>query len=134
MKQLDQRAAAYCRRIGRKLPFGGQRKQDYLQSLQEDVGRYLSAHPWAKPEELAETFGTPEQIAVAFLSEMDDKEIYLRISARKRVVRLVFSGLVLALLLLSAALVYMILRNEQDMDGHFIITQACGCLQGRIGL
>ena len=134
MKQLDQRAAAYCRRIGRKLPFGGQRKQDYLQSLQEDVGRYLSAHPWAKPEELAEAFGTPEQIAVAFLSEMDDKEIYLRISARKRVVRLVFSGLVLALLLLSAALVYMILRNEQDMDGHFIITQACGCLQGRIGL
>ena len=134
MKQLERRAAAYCRRIGRKLPFGGQRKQDYLQSLQEDVGRYLSAHPWAKPEELAETFGSPEQIAVAFLSEMDDREIYRRISARKRVVRLVFSGLVLALLLLTAALVYMILRNEQDMDGHFIITQACGCLQGRIGL
>ena len=134
MKQLERRAAAYCRRIGRKLPFGGQRKQDYLQSLQEDVGRYLSAHPWAKPEELAETFGSPEQIAVAFLSEMDDREIYRRISARKRVVRLVFSGLVLALLLLTAALVYMILRNEQDMDGHFIITQACRWLQGRIGL
>lgn len=134
MKQLERRAAAYCRRIGRKLPFGGQRKQDYLQSLQEDVGRYLSAHPWAKPEELAETFGSPEQIAVAFLSEMDDREIYRRISARKRVVRLVFSGLVLALLLLTAALVYMILRNEQDMDGHFIITQACEWLQGRIGL
>jgi hypothetical protein len=134
MKQLERRAAAYCRRIGRKLPFGGQRKQDYLQILQEDVGRYLSAHPWAKPEELAETFGSPEQIAVAFLSEMDDREIYRRISARKRVVRLVFSGLVLALLLLTAALVYMILRNEQDMDGHFIITQACGWLQGRIGL
>lgn len=134
MKQLERRAAAYCRRIGRKLPFGGQRKQDYLQSLQEDVGRYLSAHPWAKPEELTETFGSPEQIAVAFLSEMDDREIYRRISARKRVVRLVFSGLVLALLLLTAALVYMILRNEQDMDGHFIITQACGWLQGRIGL
>lgn len=134
MKQLERRAAAYCRRIGRKLPFGGQRRQDYLQSLQEDVGRYLSAHPWAKPEELTETFGSPEQIAVAFLSEMDDREIYRRISARKRVVRLVFSGLVLALLLLSAALVYMILRNEQDMDGHFIITQACGWLQGRIGL
>lgn len=134
MKQLERRAAAYCRRIGRKLPFGGQRRQDYLQSLQEDVGRYLSAHPWAKPEELAETFGSPEQIAVAFLSEMDDREIYRRISARKRVVRLVFSGLVLALLLLTAALVYMILRNEQDMDGHFIITQDCGWLQGRIGL
>lgn len=134
MKQLERRAAAYCRRIGRKLPFGGQRKQDYLQSLQEDVGRYLSAHPWAKPEELVETFGSPEQIAVAFLSEMDDREIYRRISARKRVVRLVFSGLILALLLLTAALVYMILRNEQDMDGHFIITQACGWLQGRIGL
>lgn len=134
MKQLERRAAAYCRRIGRKLPFGGQRRQDYLQSLQEDVGRYLSAHPWAKPEELTETFGSPEQIAVAFLSEMDDREIYRRISARKRVVRLVFSGLVLALLLLTAALVYMILRNEQDMDGHFIITQACGWVQGRIGL
>lgn len=134
MKQLERRAAAYCRRIGRKLPFGGQRKQDYLQSLQEDVGRYLSAHPWAKPEELTETFGSPEQIAVAFLSEMDDREIYRRISARKRVVRLVFSGLVLALLLLTAALVYMILRNEQDMDGHFIIIQACGWVQGRIGL
>ena len=132
MKQLERRAAAYCRRIGRKLPFGGQRKKDYLQSLQEDVGRYLSAHPWAKPEELVETFGSPEQIAVAFLSEMDDDEIYRRISARKRVVRLVILGLGLAIGMLAAALIYMILRNKQDMEGHFIITQACGWLQGRI--
>lgn len=134
MKQLDRQAAAYCRRIGRELPFGGQRKWDYLQSLQDDVGRYLSAHPWAKPEELAETFGTPEQIAVAFLSEMDDKEIYRRISARKRVVRLVILGLGLAIGMLAAALIYMLLRNMQDMDGHFIITQACGWFYGRIGL
>ncbi|MBQ1410972.1 MAG: hypothetical protein IIY94_06850 [Oscillospiraceae bacterium] len=134
MKQLDRQAAAYCRRIGRELPFGGQRKWDYLQSLQDDVGRYLSAHPWAKPEELAETFGTPEQIAVAFLSEMDDKEIYRRISARKRVVRLVILGLGLAIGMLAAALLYMILRNKYDMEGHFIITQACGWFRGRIGL
>ena len=134
MKQLDRQAAAYCRRIGRELPFGGQRKWDYLQSLQDDVGRYLSAHPWAKPEELAETFGTPEQIAVAFLSEMDDKEIYRRISARKRVVRLVILGLGLAIGMLAAALLYMILRNKYDIEGHFIITQACGWFRGRIGL
>ena len=134
MKQLDRQAAAYCRRIGRELPFGGQRKWDYLQSLQDDVGRYLSAHPWAKPEELAETFGTPEQIAVAFLSEMDDKEIYRRISARKRVVRLVILGLGLAIGMLAAALLYMILRNKYDMEGHFIITQACGWFYGRLGL
>ena len=70
---------------------------------------------------------------MAFLSEMDDNEIYRRISARRRVVRLVILGLGLAIGMLAAALVYMILRNKQDMEGHFIITQACGWLQGRIG-
>ena len=122
MKQLDRKAAAYCRRIGKKLPFGGQRKRCYLQSLQEDVARYLSTHPWAGEDGLTETFGSPEQIAVAFLSEMGDEEIYRRISARKRVVRLVVAGLGIALLLLTAALLYMILRNQQEVaEGHFVI-------------
>jgi len=133
MKQLERRAAAYCRRIRRKLPFGGQRKRDYLQSLQEDVCRYLSAHPWAKSGDLTEAFGSPEQIAVAFLSEMDDEEIYRRISVRKRVIRLLILGLWLAIGMLAAALFYMILRNQQDMDGHFIVTQ-CGWFPWRIRL
>ena len=124
MKRLDRRAAAYCRRVAKALPFGGPRKRDYLERLRGDVRSWLSTHPWAEEGELAETFGSPEQIAAAFLSEMPYEELNARIRARKRVVRLVLLALGLALLLVIAALVYMILRNRQDMDGHFIVTQA----------
>ena len=134
MKRLDRRAASYCRRVAGKLPFGGRRKREYLRSLRADVRGYLSNHPWAEPEELAEAFGTPERIAAAFLSEMDDAELYRRVHLRRRVIRLVLLGLGLALLLLTAALAYMILRNRQDMDGHFIVTQSRRLLTGGIGL
>ena len=132
MKRLERCAAAYCRRVGRKLPFGRRQKREYLQSLQADVSRWLSTHPWAGPEELSETFGSPERIAVAFLSEMDDAEVYARISAKKRVIRLVILALGLAIGLLAAALIWMLIRNRQDMEGHFVVTQASRLLQGRV--
>ncbi len=127
MKQLEQRAAAYCRKVAKKLPFSGERKRAYIENLRNDVLGYLSSHPWADLGELAEQFGTPEAIAVAFVSEMSYTEINERFRARNRVVHLVLLALGIALLALVAMIVYLIVRNRQDMDGHFIVT-AADCL------
>lgn len=124
MKQLEQRAAAYCRKVAKKLPFSGERKRAYLENLRNDVLGYLSSHLWANADELAEQFGTPEAIAVAFVSEMSYEEINKRFRARNRVVKLVLLALGIALAALAAMIVYLIIRNRQDMDGHFIVTAA----------
>lgn len=122
MKQLEQRAAAYCRKVAKKLPFSGERKRAYLENLRNDVLGYLSSHPWANADELAEQFGTPEAIAVAFVSEMSYAEINERFRARNRVVHLVLLALGFSLLALVGMIIYLIIRNQQDMDGHFIVT------------
>ena len=124
MKQLEQRAAAYCRKVAKKLPFSGERKRAYLENLRNDVLGYLSSHPWANADELAEQFGTPEAIAVAFVSEMSYAEINERFRARNRVVHLVLLALGSSLLALVGMIIYLIIRNQQDMDGHFIVTAA----------
>lgn len=127
MKRLEQRAAVYCRQVAKKLPFSGERKQTYLENLQIDVLAYLSSHPWADEQELVAQFGSPEEIAVAFVSEMSYEEINKRFRARNRVVKLVLLALGIALASLAAMIVYLIIRNRQDMDGHFIVT-AADCL------
>lgn len=124
MKRLEQRAAVYCRQVAKKLPFSGERKRAYLGSLRSDVLGYLSSHPWADLGELAAQFGTPEAIAVAFVSEMSYAEINERFRARNRVVHLVLLALGFSLLALVGMIIYLIIRNQQDMDGHFIVTAA----------
>lgn len=124
MKRLERSASAYCRQVAKKLPFGGAKRRSYLLSLRQDALGYLSTHPWAEPAELREVFGSPEQIAVAFVSEMSYEEINDRFRARNRVLFLVSAAVVLSLLLLGAMIVYLIVRNRQDMDGHMIVTAA----------
>lgn len=124
MKQLERRAAAYCRAVAKKLPIGGSRKKAYLQNLRTDVDAYLSNHPWAEPRELRSVFGEPEQIAVSFVSEMSYEEINAKFRARNRALRLVSAAVVLALLMLVGMIVYLILRNKQDMEGYFVVTEA----------
>lgn len=124
MKRLERRADAYCRQVAKKLPFGGAQKRAYLLALRHDALGYLSTHPWAEPRELAEVFGSPEQIAVAFVSEMSYEEINARFRARNRVLALVSAAVVISLLLLGAMIVYLVIRNRQDMDGHFVVTAA----------
>ncbi len=124
MKQLERRAAAYCRQVGKKLPIGGGRKKAYLQNLRTDVTAYLSTHPWAEQAELRSVFGEPEQIAVSFVSEMPYEEINAKFRARNRALRLVSAAVVLALLMLVGMIVYLILRNKQDMEGYFVVTEA----------
>ena len=122
MKRLERRAAGYCRAVARALPFSGRRKRDYLENLRSDVLGYLASHPWADRDELTEQFGAPEDIASAFVAEMSYPEINRRFRARNRVVRLVLLALGIALLALAGMIVYLILRNRQDMDGHLVVT------------
>lgn len=124
MKQLDRIADTYCGHVRAKLPFGGKSRKDYLAHLRQDVLSYLSTHPWATQKELEEVFGSPEDIALSFLSELSYPEIMDRIRARNRAVRIVSFVACAALLLLIAMIVYMLIRNRQDMSGHFVITQA----------
>lgn len=124
MKRLERRADAYCQTVAKKLPFSGERKRDYLAKLKNDALAYLLNHPWAETAELAEQFGTPEAIAVAFVSEMSYEQINERFHARNRVVHLVLLALGFSLLALVGMIIYLIIRNQQDMDGHFVVTAA----------
>lgn len=124
VKRLEQRAKRYCRHVARALPFGGAKKRGYLAAIKQDVLRYLSEHPWDGEEKLREVFGSPEQIAAAFVSEMPYEEINNRFRARNRALFIVSVAVILALLLLVGMIVYLIIRNQQDMDGYFVVTSA----------
>lgn len=122
MKQLDKRAAAYCRDVAKHLPFRGAKRTAYLKSLRQDADEYLRAHPWATEKDLAGRFGEPSEIAVAFVAEMPEEEINARFKARNRVVLLAIAVAALALLLLVVGIVLMYVRNAQDMSGYFVVT------------
>lgn len=122
MKQLEKVANAYCKTVAAAIPVHGKKRTEYLRNLRQDAMDYLSTHPWSKADDLCKRFGTPEDISIAFVSEMSMDEINERFRARNRVIKIAMAVAVLALLLLLGAIIWMLIRNHQDMSGYLVVT------------
>ena len=120
-KQLNRRRRAYCRSVSRRLPLGGRRKRDFLRQLDRGVADYLSGHPWADVQELREQFGSPEELAVSFVSELSAPEIDQAFRVRQRLLAVAVAAALLALGALALTLRQMWKENQSEINGYYEI-------------
>ena len=120
-KPLERRQKAFCRKVARRLPIGGRRKRSFLSQIRRSVGDYLANHPWADEAEIREQFGSPEELAVSFVSEMTYGEINRAFRIRRRIFLMTAAVAVTALLLLGAAVWQMISENRNEVQGYYEI-------------
>ena len=85
MKELK----AYYRQVATWLPCGGRLKKQLMERITATVDGYLAEHPEADFAALQARFGTPQQIASAFVDEMETDELLNALRTRRRIVKIV---------------------------------------------
>lgn len=97
MKELKH----YYRQVSAWLPCGGRLKKQLMSSITATVDGYLAEHPEADFAALQAHFGSPQQIASAFVDEMETEELLNALRIRRKIVSIIF-GCIIAILAIWA--------------------------------
>lgn len=100
MKELK----GYYRQIKGWLPCGGQVKKMLMANITATIGGYVEEHPGIDFAAVQAHFGTPQQIATAFVDEMDTEELLGKLRIRKKLVT-VITAAAIAIVVLWAVVV-----------------------------
>ena len=79
----------YYRQIRRWVPCGGKWKRRMMQGIISTIEAYRAECPEADFEALQMHFGTPQQIAAAFVDEMQTQQLLKELRIRRRIMRIV---------------------------------------------
>ena len=86
----------YYWQISRRISCPACRKRQIMENIRSGVNDFLQENPDADIAAIMQHFGTPEQIAGSYLSEMDPKELQKSLNVRKRIITLVLIAVLAA--------------------------------------
>lgn len=112
----------YVRAAGSYLPCAGKQKRQLLSALRGEVEAYCAEND---PADLVAHFGTPQQVAAAYVDDMSTRELLSALRRRRQVLTILVSGVLAALLLWVAALGISLHDYHQAINGwnEIIITE-----------
>jgi len=110
----------YFRSISGLLPCSGKQKRVILQSAKENVNAFLEDHPDADFSQVEAHFGAPEQIASAFVADMDMPRLLNALRSRKRIFLSVIVALIAALLLWGGGVAIAVADQSAANPGYIV--------------
>ena len=97
------------------LPCSGKTKKPWLDAIRAQAEDYIAQG--GDPAALAERFGTPQQVAAAYVDEMPTAELLAELHIRRRVVTTVVLAVVAALAVYAGVLLLQLHTIHQDLSG-----------------
>ena len=120
MKELEKQLRRYYRSVRACLPCVRRQKKQILSAIKDTVNTYLAERPEVDIDNITRHFGTPEQIAAAYLSTMDMPELLHSLMIRKRIIRIVGAVAAVVIILWAGVVTWAAQREYQDGDGEII--------------
>ena len=108
----------YCS-IRHCLPCDRKLKKKIVTCIKETVDGYLEEHPLANMEAIRAHFGTPEQIAAAYIEEMTTPEIVKRIRVKKWAVAAIAVVAAVAIVAYLGVLGAAYAKERDSADGYY---------------
>lgn len=102
-------SAAFC------LPCSGKVKKPLLDALRAQAEEYIEGGGDAAA--LEQRFGTPQQMAAAWVDEMDTSELLAELNIHRRIVMVVALVLAAALVIFTGVLVWQQYMIHKDLSG-----------------
>lgn len=97
------------------LPCSGKTKKPWLDAIRAQAEDYIAQG--GDPAALAERFGTPQQVAAAYVDEMPTAELLAELHIRRRVITTVVLAVVAALAVYAGVLLLQLHTIHQDLSG-----------------
>lgn len=118
MRVSDAALRNYFRSIRSWLPCPAKQKQQILSQVKENVFAFLEEYPDAGMCAIENQFGSPRQIAAAYVDDMDTPALLSALRIRKRVFLAVIAGLIAAMLLWGWGVSTAIIEQRNINYGH----------------
>ena len=116
MKKKDVRK--YLRQVRFCLPLHTRVERKYLQELRETIIEYQHEHNDISMPDIVKHFGTPKDVAIDYLTIMDEEKLYRLVSIR-RILRIVLTAALILILscfiLFNVYLHHMYLLDKEAM-------------------
>lgn len=111
-------ATRYFRQVKRRLPVGGIHRKEFLANIKKSIEVYAAENPDTMLSNYYERFGTPDEIAVAFLSEMTYGEINSKMQRGRMAFAVAVCIAVVSVIALSVTISYVIKHNVNSHYGY----------------
>lgn len=108
----------YFQSIRSWLPCGYKQKQEILTQVKESIFAFLDDHPDADMTAIEKQFGSPRQIAAAYVDDMDTPALLNALRQRKRIFLAIIAGLIVAMLLWGWGVSTAIIEQRGINYGH----------------
>lgn len=89
-----------------------------MRRVETSVRNFVSERPNTDYNMITARFGTPQQIVASYLEEMNVEEISRELNIRKKIVGVIISTAVIAMILWGGAILSAYAEHDANMDGH----------------
>jgi len=107
MNKVNLELRNYYKQIKKNLPFSKQ-SSILLKNLKNSIDDYISLHSHFNIQEIIDTFGTPDEIAMSFIASIDSKELKKQLSAK----RIIFIGFLSLVILFTSVYLIAYIRGK----------------------
>ena len=114
---MNKVAERYLRAVRKALHCPGRQGKRLLRQLSEDIEEYCEEHPDATEEELCRRFGTPEDVAAAFVEDLGGS---IAVNVQRRRNRIVTAVIVVLVLVAGVVTARQIWIQQLLLDFHWV--------------
>lgn len=111
----------YLLEIAFYLPVPWKQKKEILRKIKHSIESYIFDGDYISYRQIRSRFGDPQQIAMAYLTEMDPEELLERINRKRIVVRGFVTVVIIALALWATSLIHDLIAVIKDNNGYEIV-------------
>lgn len=111
----------YLLEIAFYLPVPWKQKKEILRKIKHSIESYIFDGDNISYRQIRSRFGDPQQIAGAFLTEMDPEELLEKINRKRIVVRGFVTVVIIALALWATSLIHDLIAVIKDNNGYEIV-------------
>lgn len=111
----------YLLEIAFYLPVPWKQKKEILRKIKHSIESYIFDGDYISYRQIRSRFGDPQQIAMAYLTEMDPEELLERINRKRIVVRGFVTVVIIALALWAISLIHDLIAVIKDNNGYEIV-------------
>lgn len=124
---MNREVNRYLREVSRCLPCTRRTKKRIINQMRIDITRYMDENPIDDCRTFQNHFGTPMQIASAYVEEMDTKALLHDLILHQKISKMVAAGILAVVLLwgvaVSAALVKELTRPDSEISTNITIIE-----------
>ena len=108
----------YFRTIRSYLPCSRKLKKRIINEIEISVNSFLGDHPDATIVDVRARCGEPQNIAAAYVDDMNTPELLHALRVRRKVITGIVAGIIAALLMWASCLGYLLDRYDKDYNGE----------------